>query len=114
MQSRIKTAIEFLKDSKSFLVGDLRLGVNELGDMEVTGWSQYTNFQNLTKTKSLEELAEIRYLFSEMLNTSPELRIFIEGRSIKFNLWFDDYGKASIGICSEMNGVVRWEADIEN
>ena len=112
MRDRIKIAIEFLKDKKSFTVGDLRLGVNKSADIEVTGWSQYTNFRNLTKENSLEELQEIKSLFYDMLKISPELVNFIKGKDIVFNLYFDDYGKASIEICSEKDGNIWWKVDI--
>lgn len=112
MRDKIKIAIEFLKDKKSFLIGDLRLGVNKLGDVEVTGWSQYTDFRNLTKEKSLEELQEIKSLFYKMLKISPELVNFVKEKNITFGLYFDDYGKASIEICSERNGTIKWEVDI--
>lgn len=114
MHNRIKIAIEFLKDYQSFSVGNLRLSINELGDIEVTGWSQYTSLHNLTKIKALEELEQIKSLFTEMLSASSELIKFIEGRSIKYNLWFDDYGKASITICSERNNIVHWEINLED
>ena len=113
MQSKIKTAIEFLKDNHSFLVGDLQLNINGLGDIEITGWSQNTNFQNLTKKSCLQELIEIKQLFFEMLNASSELKEFIMGRAMKFNLWFDDYGKASIAICSEKNEVIEWQLSLK-
>jgi hypothetical protein len=113
MSNRIKTAIEFLKDNQSFLVDDLRLSVNQADDIEVTGWSQYTNLKNLTKAKSLEELEEIKILFLNMREDSPELEIFLKERNVIFNLWFDDYGKASIEICSEKNDVVYWLLDLE-
>jgi len=112
MRDKIKIAIEFLKDKKSFLVGDLRLEANELGDIEITGWSQYTNFRNLTKENSLEELQGIKSLFYDKLKVSPELANFIKGKDIVFNLYFDDYGKASIEICSEKDSNICWKRDI--
>lgn len=108
MQNRLDIAISFLEDKKSFKVDDLLLSVNEANDMEVTGWSQCINIQNVNKEIALRELQEIKLLFSQMLQSSIELTSFIAKRAIVFNLWFDDYGKASIGICSEQNGVVTW------
>ena len=109
MRNRIKTAIEFLKGGQSFNIDDIRLGLNEGGDIEVAGWSQYTNLENLTKDSSLRELDEIKYLFSEMIMSSPELRKFIQEKYIEYSLYYDDYGKASISICSEKNGVLKWK-----
>ena len=101
---RIKTAIEFLKDGQSFSVGDLRLEI-ENKIVTVTGWSQYSYIENLTKHQALKELDEIKISFKRMLDTSTELRNFIADKKIEYNLYFDDYGKGSIIICSEKDGV---------
>lgn len=108
MQNRLDIAVNFLKDGKSFKVDDLLLSVSEANDVEVTGWSQYTNIQNISKQIALRELQEVKLLFTQMLHSSFELTNFIKARTLVFNLWFDDYGKASVGICSEKNGVVTW------
>src|SRR6478672_1043266 len=100
MKSRIKAAIEFLKDNKSFLVGNLRLSVNETGDVQVTGWSHYTDFRNLSKVACLKELSEVKQMFADMLLSSEDLRRFVKDKTIEYCLDFDEYGKASIGICS--------------
>jgi len=111
MEERVRTALEFLKDGQSFTVGELRLGAEKLGVLEVTGWSQYTNFANLTKRQCLRELEEIKARFYGMVNVSSELNDFVKDKLIEFNLCFDDYGKGSIWICSEKNGIIKWEAD---
>lgn len=112
MENRIKIALEFLKDGQSFSVGDLRLGIDSFNCLVVTGWSQYSNFTNLTKKNSIQELEEIKSLFSEMLNSSVDLKKFAEKKSIEYVLSFDDYGKASIDICSEKNGVLKWQIEL--
>lgn len=113
MEERIRTALEFLKDCQSFKVGELRLGAGKQGVIEVAGWTQYTNFANLTKQQSLRELEEIKTLFYKMVNASPDLKDYIKDKSAEFNLYFDDYGKGSIELCSEKEKVVTWEADIK-
>ncbi|GAB1447368.1 hypothetical protein MASR2M44_03610 [Bacteroidota bacterium] len=112
MENRIKTALEFLKDGQSFSVGDLRLGIDSYSCIVVTGWSQYSTFTNLTKKSSMQELEEIKSLFAEMLHSSVELQKFAEKRCIEYVLSFDDYGKASIDICSEKNGVLKWQIEL--
>jgi hypothetical protein len=109
MDSKIKIAIEFLKDGKSFRIDDIRLGLTEFGDIEVAGWSQYVNIENITKGSSLQELGEIKSLFFEMIESSSELKDFIRGKNIVYSLYYDDYGKASISICSEKEGILKWE-----
>lgn len=112
MEERIQTALEFLKDGQSFTVGELRLGVEKPGVIEVTGWSQYNNFANLTKQQSIKELEDIKTLFYKMVNTSSDLKSFIENKSIEFHLYFDDSGKGSIEICLEKDKTIAWIADL--
>lgn len=109
---RIKTAVEFLKDGQSFRVGDLRLGF-EMNIVNITGWSQYSSIENLSKKQSLEELNEIKTLFKQMIEVSTELRNFIIDKKVEYNLYFDDYGRVSIIICSEKDGVIKWEMDLK-
>jgi hypothetical protein len=109
---RIKTAIEFLKNRQSFRVGDLRLGI-EGHTVIVTGWSQYIHINNISKHNALEELNEIKDIFERMIDESSELRIFIVNKKIRYNLYFDDYGKGSVIICSENNGDLKWEIELK-
>jgi hypothetical protein len=109
---RIKTAVEFLNDGQSFKVGDLRLGMNGKNDMYVTGWSQYLNLENLTRSQALKELDEIKSLFKQMLDVSQELKAFIQDKKIKYNLAFN-YGMGAIDTCSEKDGVVEWGMEVK-
>lgn len=110
----IKTAIEFLKDGQPFTVAELRLSIEENNTLRVTGWSQCINFENLTTRQSVKELEEIKVIFKKMIEVSLELQAFIQGKSIEYSLFFDDYGKVSIPICSEKKGLVLWEVDIKS
>lgn len=112
MENRIKTALEFLKDGQFFTVGDLRLSMGNSNLLTVTGWSQYLNFSNLTKANSLSELTEIKNVFSDMIAASDDLKRFIVDKSIEYVLCYDDGGKASIDICSEMDGVMKWKVEL--
>lgn len=112
MENRIKIALEFLKDGQSFSVGNLRLGMSSSNLLTVIGWSQYLNFSNLTKANSLSELTEIKNIFSDMIAASDDLRRFIVDKSIEYVLCYDDGGKASIDICSEMDGVINWKVEL--
>ena len=113
MENRIKIALEFLKDGQSFTVGDLRLGMNGSNLLAVTGWSQYLNFSNITKASSLNELADIKGIFSDIVTASDDLKKFIADKHIEYILCYDDGGKASIDICSEIDGVVKWQVKLK-
>ena len=113
MENRIKIVLEFLKDGQSFTVGDLRLGMSSSNLLTVTGWSQYLNFSNLTKGNSLNELAEIKGIFSDMVAASDDFKRFIVYKSIEYILCYDDGGKASIDICSEIDGIIKWKVKLK-
>lgn len=109
---RIKTAIEFLKDGLPFKVGELYLGISEDNILNVTGASQYIDLKNITKQGAIKELEEIKLMFEKMTSVSFELKNFVSNKKVKFNLDFD-YGMGDIRICSELNGILKWEADIK-
>ncbi len=110
MREKINTAIEFMKDGKSFRVGDLRLGMNEFYEIEVSGWSNYLNLENIDKTVALNELTGIKSQFLFMIKNSSELATFIEEKVIEFILFYDDSGKGSLQLVSEKNGIIKWSS----
>ena len=79
----------------------------------ISSWSRYNNFTNLTKSKSLEELEDIKNTYNEMELLSDELKHFAEYRCKEFILYFDDGGKASIEICSEKEGIFEWKLELD-
>lgn len=105
---RIDVAVLFLKENKSFRVGDLRFGMIDGKNMFVTGWTEYSNIENINKEIAVRELSEIKLLFTKMIKTSLSLKEFIKDKAIKYNLAFN-YGMGSYGICSEKDGVIKWE-----
>ncbi len=113
MNKKLEIAIEFLKNGQSFTVDDLRLEIVDGNSFVVTGWSRYLNFSSLNKEKSIEELSEIKTVFSSMLETSNNLKDFISDKSIEYKLCFDDGGKASIDICSEKHGILKWLTELK-
>jgi len=113
MEERMKGALILLKAGKFFNVGGLKLSAEKKGVIEVTGWSHYNIFSNLTKTECLKELEEIKFLFKKMIENFSDLKSFIIDRDINYNLDFDDSGKGSIGICSEKKGILVWETELK-
>jgi hypothetical protein len=112
ISNRIKTAIEFLKDGFPFKVGELYLGISDNNCINVTGASKFIHMENINKEEAIKELDEIKSLFGKMISASEELKNFISDKQIKFNLDFD-YGMGDVRICSEMHGLLKWEADIK-
>ncbi|MGN6568264.1 MAG: hypothetical protein ACTHJ0_09940 [Flavipsychrobacter sp.] len=113
MQDNINTVVENLKHNESALIGSLRLSTNESGDIEVTGWSNYIEYKNITKEIAHKELLEVKQEFTSLCAEFPELNKFIGGKSIIFHLWFDDNGKGSVSVCSEIDGGIHWAAGVK-
>ena len=108
----IETALVFLKENKSYTVGDIRLSIEEHGEFIVTGWSTCYYFESITRTIALEDLKAIKSLFSEMLAQSSELSDFVKGRAVKYLLVYSE-GKGGVGICSEENNTITWLTKFE-
>jgi len=109
---RIKSAIVLLKDGHPFKVGDLTFGCKDNKHISVTGWTVCNDLKKLTKDKALTELSEIKELFNNMLSVSPELSDFIKYRQVEYSLDYD-YGMGGLGICNEINGQIKWTAELK-
>ena len=109
LHTRIKSALAFLQDGGSFSVGDLRLIAVDAKTICVSGWSRWLNYENITKDVALEELYDIKVTFGKMLLISHELSDFARDKTINYELSYSDSGKCSIGICSEIDGVLSWQ-----
>jgi hypothetical protein len=105
--SRIKTALEFLKDNQGFKVGGLFLSGKD-NIVYVSGYTNYNDLKNINKRIAIRELEDTKAEFNDYLEIVPEFKDFLKNREIKFSLAYD-YGMGSIGICSEIKGVITWE-----
>jgi hypothetical protein len=47
-----------------------------------------------------------------MVDTSTDLKEFIQNKNIEYNLAFN-YGQGSINVCSEKEGEIKWEVDLK-
>jgi hypothetical protein len=112
LKHRIRNALVILRDHNSFKVGDLTFSAKDKSSFSVTGWTIKNELKNVTKRSALNELNEIKSLFKKMVQVSPELSVFVDQRQIEFNLGYD-YGMGGIGICSEIDGQIKWETEIK-
>jgi hypothetical protein len=110
--TRLKEAVVVLKGGGTIKVGDVRFGVYGDNELTVTGWTRYNSLENLTRTTALSELAEIKDIFTEMLNASPELTDFAKTKEVGYYLG-QDYGQGAIGICKEISGRLVWEIKLK-
>lgn len=113
LQHRIKNAIILLTDGHPLKVGDLTFGCKDKNHFSVTGWTSINDLAKVTKQSALNELRDIKILFTKMTFASKELTDFLKGRHIEYCLGYD-YGMGAIGICKEINGHMIWEADLKN
>lgn len=108
----LKNIKQLLQDNQYLEVGDLTLNLKENKELTVIGWTNFIHFENLTKRQSVIELNEIKNLFQLMLNSSKDLADFEKSKKIKYFLNYDDAGKCGIGICSEENEQIFWQAQL--
>jgi hypothetical protein len=109
MSSRIDTAVSFLQEGKFFNLGDISLDGKDPNAIKVIGWTQFKNIENLSKQQCLDELTQVKNIFAKMIEKSSRLNDYINGKNLEYWLYYDDYGKGSIGICYEKNNVIAWE-----
>lgn len=110
--TRLNEAVAVLKGGGTMKVGDVRLGVYGDNELTVTGWTRFHSLENLTRTTALSELAEIKHIFTEMLEASPELTDFTKTKDVGYYLG-QDYGQGAIGICKEISGRLVWEIELK-
>ncbi|MDO3695987.1 hypothetical protein QVZ41_14135 [Wenyingzhuangia sp. chi5] len=111
VKHRINNALTLLKEGNRFTVGELLFESISINEFSVTGWSINNNLNNISKQSAISELNEIKSLFEKMIIISPELSAFLKNKLIKYHLNFDT-GKASIKICSEISGKIKWKIEI--
>ena len=113
LTDRIKNAIILLQDGHSFKVGDLTFGCDNKNNFFVSGWLESYDLKNISKTRALNELNEIKELFSRMLLASPDLRKFINGRNFEYSV-SHNYGMGTLELCRENNGNIEWTTELND
>jgi hypothetical protein len=113
LKHRINNAILLLTDGHPFRVGNLTFSCKNNKQFSVTGWTLKNDLKKITKTIALNELTETKELFNKMTSTSKELADFIIGRQVEYHLGYD-YGMGGLEICSEINGQIKWPAELND
>ena len=108
--SRIKSALEFLKDNEGFNVGGLFLSHKD-NVVHVAGCTNYNYIENINKRIAIKELEDTKAEFNEYVEALPEFKDFLKNKEINYYLILD-YGKGSIPICSEKKGEINWDINI--
>jgi hypothetical protein len=110
--SRIRAALEFLKDNQGFKVGGLFVSRTD-NVVHIAGSTNYSYIENINRRIVIKELENTKAEFNDYVEALPEFKDFMKNKEIKYYLILD-YGKGSIPICSEINGVITWECQISD
>ncbi|MCB9055868.1 MAG: hypothetical protein H6549_08365 [Chitinophagales bacterium] len=99
-----------IADGVPLKLDNFTIKINDNGRLLVTGWTDTIYFENITKEKIIQELKELKDHYKKLADSFPDLVALINSNNlnIEFHLQFDDNGKASIGLCSEINGQINW------
>jgi hypothetical protein len=111
LKQRIQNALIVLNAGHTFKVGELTFSNPNEHQFLVTGWSQCTHLENLTKQGALHELQETKDQFKEMIFLSSELADFIKEKEVSYSLSWD-YGNGAIEICTEVTGEIHWSINL--
>jgi hypothetical protein len=92
---------------------NITISTNDSGRLLVTGWTNTSNFNNISKETFLRELKDLKSLFSDLSRAFPEFNEILKrkGLLIEYRIAYDDSGKAGIWICSEIEGLINWFID---
>ena len=76
----------------------------------VTGWTNTILFENISKDSVIGELRNLKDSFIELIDTYNELKSIIKANklNIEYHMAYNDAGKAGIGLCSEIDGIINW------
>ena len=110
--SRVKAALEFLKDNQGFKVGGLYLAPRK-SEIAVVGQTNYNDPDNLNKKTAINELDDIKAEFNDYRNLNAEFDNYFTDKKIKFCLAYD-YGMGGIELCNESDGTITWSYDIKD
>ncbi len=111
--SEIQRKIWRIADGIPFKLGNLTIRTTNSDKLLVTGWTNTIHFNSISRDNIVNELKELKQSFYELRSSFKELDDIIINNdlNIEFHMAYDDSGKCSIGICSEINGEINWYID---
>jgi len=111
--NEIEKKIWRIADGIPFNLGNMTIRTTDSDKLLVTGWTNTTYFENISRDNILNEIKELKQSFSELRNSFKELEdiIIYNDLKVEFHMAYDDSGKCAIGICSEINGKINWYID---
>jgi hypothetical protein len=112
-EDEIRKRIWLIADGIPFKLGNMTIRTNDSGKLSVTGWTSTIYFTNIIKGNILQELYDLKLSFGELSKSFNELNDIVKNNCliIEYHMAYDDYGKAGIGLCSEIEGKLNWYID---
>ena len=111
--NKIREQIWRIANGIPFRMNNMTIRTTDSGKLLVTGWTETMNFKNISKEQILQELEELKSSFANLSKSFNDLNDIVKRNhlTIEFHMAYDDAGKASIGLCSELEGKVNWYID---
>jgi hypothetical protein len=106
----IRQRIWLIADGIPLKLDSMTIQTTDSNKLLVTGWTNTVNFENITKEKVLSEPRNLKSSFTDLTSSFSELNDIITGNelTVEFHIAYDDSGKVGIGLCSEINGNIKW------
>ena len=106
----IQKRIVLISDGVPFKLGNMTIRTTDSGLLVATGYTNTIHFENISKSTVLRELENLKISFTDLCEDFHELEDLVKRRNqaIEFHMAYDDAGKTSISLCSEINEKVQW------
>ncbi len=106
----IRKRIWLIADGVPLKSGNMTIKTTDTDKLLVTGWTNTIHLENISKNKIAQELEDIKTSFSELSKSFNELinLVKLNNLTIEYHMAYDDSGKAGIGLCSEIGGIINW------
>jgi len=106
----IRTGIFYILDGRPLILPEMSIQISRSNNLIVTGWTRTIHMENINRNEVMVEVETLKNNFRKFMKEFPELTdiISMNRLSVEFHFCYDDYGKAGIGICSEIDGTINW------
>lgn len=109
-KEELKERIWKIADGVPLKLGRMTIETSKTDKILVTGWTDTIHFENISKDFVIGELRDLKDSFIELIDTYNELKSIVKTHklTIEYHMSYDDAGKAGIGLCSEIDGIINW------
>jgi hypothetical protein len=110
MTSDLRERIRLIADGIPLILNNITIRTTDSGKLLVIWWTETVHFENITKAQVLRELKDLKLSYVQLTESYPELIDIIENNNliVEYNIFYNDGGKAGVGLCSEIEGQINW------